>query len=219
MEVSISDEGIRLEYDVDGSLFVYNETDSMLYIDLGESFFISHNELGTNYGNAIKIYNNAVVTTTNIQSRSMNVNAGAVTRAVGAGPITQTVANGVNMGETSTSGTFVQTTEERFVGIPPHSRSNVKFFRMTRPSRYSLERKKGVYSKEDLMCEHILTFSNNIDNPQWKKIRNKFYITRCEVKKIGFFTMMVSASPCYFNTGEPNTLECFSSGRTVEMIE
>ena len=109
-------------------LRVRNKTSRTLYIDLGNSFFIS-------MGQAICYYVPSSTTTTHGASSGGSVNLGAVTGALGIGGVPGTLANGINVGGVSTNSTTSTTYSQRVIAVPPMSSVNL-------PPQY-------FYGKED----------------------------------------------------------------------
>ena len=99
-------------------LRVRNKTSRTLYIDLGNSFFIS-------MGQAICYYVPSSTTTTHGASSGGSVNLGAVTGALGIGGVAGTLANGINVGGGSTNSTTSTTYSQRIIAVPPMSSVNL----------------------------------------------------------------------------------------------
>ena len=99
-------------------LRVRNKTNRTLYIDLGNSFFIS-------MGQAICYYVPSSTTTTHGASSGGSVNLGAVTGALGIGGVAGTLANGINVGGGSTNSTTSTTYSQRVIAVPPMSSVNL----------------------------------------------------------------------------------------------
>ena len=99
-------------------LRVRNKTKRTLYVDLGNSFFIS-------MGQAICYYVPSSTTTTHGASSGGSVNLGAVTGALGIGGVAGTLANGINVGGGSTNSTTSTTYSQRIIAVPPMSSVNL----------------------------------------------------------------------------------------------
>lgn len=99
-------------------LRVRNKTNRTLYIDLGNSFFIS-------MGQATCYYVPSSTTTTHGASRGGSVNLGAVTGALGIGGVAGALANGINVGGGSTNSTTSTTYSQRVISLPPMSSVNL----------------------------------------------------------------------------------------------
>ncbi|MCI6725352.1 MAG: hypothetical protein MR446_02770 [Bacteroidales bacterium] len=93
---------------------INNKTDNTLYIDLGNTFFVS---MGLSY----PYYVPTSSTTTSGSSSGAGINLGAVAGALGVGGGLATLASGVNVGGGKTSGTSTTTYSQRFVAVPPHA--------------------------------------------------------------------------------------------------
>lgn len=91
-----------------------NKTDKTLFIDLGNSFFIRGKE-------SSPYYIPTSVSNTNGSSQGVSVNAGSVAGALGVGGALGTLANGVNVGGGTSSGSITTTYSQRVVSIPPKS--------------------------------------------------------------------------------------------------
>lgn len=99
-------------------LRVRNKTNRTIYIDLGNSFFIS-------MGQATCYYVPSSTTTTHGASSGGSVNLGAVTGALGIGGVAGTLANGINVGGGSTNSTTSTTYSQRVIAVPPMSSVNL----------------------------------------------------------------------------------------------
>lgn len=164
--------GLVLFFNVDGRTTLRNNADSSVYVDMGESFFIWPN------GQAERLYDNTVTTTSSSSTTGGSINLGALARVAGAGPITQTIANGTTVGTATTNGTTVQTFEERYICIPPHSNVALKCPKLPRPSHEQLQRKKGTYYPNLIAGEYLLKYTYHSVNPKWETSRNEFRITK-----------------------------------------
>ena len=94
------------------------KTKRTLYVDLGNSFFIS-------MGQATCYYVPSSTTTTHGASSGGSVNLGAVTGALGIGGVAGTLANGINVGGGSTNSTTSTTYSQRVIAVPPMSSVNL----------------------------------------------------------------------------------------------
>lgn len=99
-------------------LSVRNKTNRTLYVDLGNSFFIS-------LGQATCYYVPSSTTTTQGASNGGSVNLGAVTGALGIGGVAGTLANGINVGGGSANSTTSTTYSQRVIAVPPMSSVNL----------------------------------------------------------------------------------------------
>lgn len=91
-----------------------NKTNSTIYVDLGNTFYIT-------MGNAICYYVPSSTTTTQASSNGRGLNLGAVTGALGIGGVAGKLANGVTVGGSSTNVTSTVTFSQRVIAIPPLS--------------------------------------------------------------------------------------------------
>ena len=97
---------------------VKNRTNKTLYVDLGNSFYVS-------LGQAQCYYVPSSTTTTHGASKGGSVNLGAVAGALGIGGIAGTLANGINVGGGSSNTTTNTTYSQRVMAIPPMSSINL----------------------------------------------------------------------------------------------
>lgn len=97
---------------------IQNKTNSTLYLDLGNTFYVS---MGQSFG----YYVPTSTTTTNSSSSGVGINAGAIAGAMGLGGVAGKLAGGINFGGGSTSGTAVTTFSQRVVAIAPGSTYNL----------------------------------------------------------------------------------------------
>ena len=103
---NLSNVGIRFK--------ISNKTDNTLYLDLGNTFYVS-------MGQSYVYYLPSATTNTSSSSSGIGVNAGSVTNALGIGGLAGSIANGITVGGGKTSGTSVTTYSQRFVAVPPRS--------------------------------------------------------------------------------------------------
>ena len=97
---------------------IQNKTNSTLYLDLGNTLYVS---MGQSFG----YYVPTSTTTTNSSSSGVGINAGAIAGAMGIGGVAGKLAGGINFGGGSTSGTAVTTFSQRVVAIAPGSTYNL----------------------------------------------------------------------------------------------
>lgn len=114
-------------------LSVRNKTKRTLYVDLGNSFFIS-------MGQATCYYVPSSITTTHGASSGGSVNLGAVTGALGIGGVAGTLANGINVGGGSANSTTSTTYSQRVIAVPPMSSVNL-------PPQYFYGKEKRTVTK------------------------------------------------------------------------
>ncbi len=93
---------------------IKNKTNKTIYIDLGNTFF-------SRGGEAQPYYIPGETHQYKGGTTGASVNMGAVAGALGVGGALGTLANGVNVGSTSQSGTTKVTYEQRVIAIPPMS--------------------------------------------------------------------------------------------------
>ena len=97
---------------------IQNKTNNTLYLDLGNTFYVS-------MGHSVGYYVPTSTTTTNSSSSGVGINAGAIAGAMGLGGVAGKLAGGINFGGGSTSGTAVTTFSQRVVAIAPGSTYNL----------------------------------------------------------------------------------------------
>ena len=103
---------------MDIKFMIQNKTNSTLYLDLGNTFYVS---MGQSFG----YYVPTSTTTTNSSSSGVGINAGAIAGAMGLGGVAGKLAGGINFGGGSTNGTAVTTFSQRVVAIAPGSTYNL----------------------------------------------------------------------------------------------
>lgn len=113
-ELVSSDDNLSIGYSLSGNLRFTNKSDVPIVVDMANSFF------GDSQGMK-SLYTNAVTTTMTANSVGASVNLGGVASALGAPTGVTKIAYGTNIGGGTTSGTTVQTFQDRFVIIPPKS--------------------------------------------------------------------------------------------------
>ena len=103
---------------MDIKFMIQNKTNNTLYLDLGNTFYVS---MGQSFG----YYVPTSTTTTNSSSSGVGINAGAIAGAMGLGGVAGKLAGGINFGGGSTNGTAVTTFSQRVVAIAPGSTYNL----------------------------------------------------------------------------------------------
>ncbi len=109
-----------IQYSPYGDVTIINKTDSTMFIDMAESYYVGN-------GIAQQLYSNSVTTNYSSATRGATVNLGSVTNALGIGGVAGTIAQGVNIGRSDTNGSSIQTFEERYISIPAFSQKSVKY--------------------------------------------------------------------------------------------
>lgn len=171
--VSYGDDFIVL-YDASGTFTIRNNKDSVLYIDMANSYFLD------NEGQAERLFTNTVQTTYSSSTTGASVNLGSIARVLGAGPITSTLASGVTIGSSTTGGVAVQQIEDQYIGIPPYSSVKIKF--QTLGTDIPFNKKKGIYTYNKPSESQILSYTYMSENPKWTMIRNQFILDRITVE-------------------------------------
>ena len=116
--------------DIDGLMFVYysscgmlfqvqNKTNKPIYIDLGNSFYIS-------LGQSTCYYVPSSTTNSSSSRGGAGVNLGSVAGALGVGGVVGQLAGGVNVGGGKSSGASSTTYAQRVISIPPMATYNLE---------------------------------------------------------------------------------------------
>lgn len=191
-ENMVADYGkFAIQYSCEGEVTIINKSDSMMYIDMAESYHILN-------GTAQQLYTNSVTTDFSSGSRNTTVNLGSITNALGVGGVVGTLAHGVNVGGSNTSGSSTQIFEERYISIPPMSRKPVKSAIFEQESREignarwmiwkdtrSAFDKKGSYnytSSSSPAHEYIFSYTFN-PHSKFQSTRDLLYVSNIEIDK------------------------------------
>ena len=203
-EKMLADYGkFAIQYTSEGGVTIINKSDSMMYIDMAESYYV-------NNGTAQQLYTNSVTTNFSSGSQGATVNLGSVTNALGVGGVVGTLAQGVNVGGSNTSGSSTQVFEERYISIPPLSRKSVKsvFFEPVNSGKWGTsldiaERrlskdwswqnthtkegyvKEGTYNYDKCSSptqEYIFAYTFN-PNEKFQSTRDLFYVKTIDINK------------------------------------
>lgn len=180
---------------------VRNKTNKTIYVDLGNSFYVS-------LGQAQCYYVPSSTSTTQGASNGGSVNLGAITGALGIGGVAGTLANGISVGGGSSNSTTNTTYSQRVMAIPPMSSLNLppqymygneaktlaKGFSLNSPSYYGLSPcvhflkesddgplffgDKYEYSEENspLQLSNILAYSYEENCSSLKSITTNLYL-------------------------------------------
>lgn len=167
-------DGFTILYDASGTFTIRNDKDSVLYIDMANSYFLDSE------GQAERLFTNTIQTTYSSTTTGASLNLGSVARVLGAGPIVSTLAGGVSVGGASTDGTAVQRIEDRYIGIPPYSSVKINF--PTLGMDVPFIKKKGIYTYDRPSETQILSYTYTAENPHWTMIRNQFVLNTIIVK-------------------------------------
>ena len=155
---------------------ITNTSDSTLYIDLGESYYLYNSQ-------ANRLFSNSITTTFGSGTVGTGVNVGSIANAVGIGGIAGEIANGINVGGNRTKGKSIQQIEERFISIPP--KSNYKVNTYFTPISKSLlkKKKKGTYHYSEYSSdshEYLFTYTFDINSQKMSISRNKLYLSQID---------------------------------------
>lgn len=101
------------------SFSVTNKQNKTLYLDLGNTFYVSQ-------GQPVCYYVPTSTTTSSSSSGGGSLNLGAVAGALGVGGAVGTLASGVSVGGGSSKSTATTTYSQRVIGIPPHATVQLK---------------------------------------------------------------------------------------------
>lgn len=203
-EKMLADYGkFAIQYTSEGGVTIINKSDSMMYIDMAESYYV-------NNGTAKQLYTNSVTTNFSSGSQGATVNLGSVTNALGVGGVVGTLAQGVNVGGSNTSGSSTQVFEERYISIPPLSRKSVKSvpfepiysgnwgigsselgINSSKDSPWQETQTKGGYTKKGTYNydkysspaqEYLFAYTFN-PNEKFQSTRDLFYVKTIEINK------------------------------------
>lgn len=169
-----------IQYSADGECTIINNSDSMMYIDMGESYFAV-------LGEAFPLYDNTV--RTNSSTTSVGTSKG-----VAANSYYYNTSYGktktIEKSETNTT----QTQEERIVTIPPYSRRQIKFHQLGAPDIKEVVNVNGKEKEQFKKVGSVYNYTNEYAdvsghtmtytfNPQvYKKMaRNNFTLTKEEI--------------------------------------
>ena len=103
-----SPDNVRIQFSIS------NKTDNTIYIDLGNTFYVS-------MGQSFPYYVPVSTTTSSGSSSGAGVNAGAIAGALGIGGGLATLAGGINIGGGKSNATTTTTFSQRVIALPPHS--------------------------------------------------------------------------------------------------
>lgn len=194
-EKMLADYGkFAIQYTSEGGVTIINKSDSTMYIDMAESYYV-------NNGTAQQLYTNSVTTNFSSGSQGATVNLGSITNALGVGGVAGTLAQGVNVGGSNTSGSSTQVFEERYISIPPLSRKSVKSVLFgplhndtwglviklpSWPETYGVDGvKEGTYNYDRYSSpthEYIFAYTFN-PNGKFQSSRDLFYVKTIEIDK------------------------------------
>lgn len=169
----------EVQYTTKGDVMIINKTDSTMYIDMAESYYIGN-------GEAQRLYTNSVTTNFSSGSKGATVNLGSVTNALGVGGVVGTLAQGVNVGGSNVSGLSTQVFEERYISIPPLSRKAVKSVSFPSVVSSVKELKSGVYRYErnnSFNNEYIFAYTFDATAGTFLSTRDLIHVGKIETTK------------------------------------
>lgn len=100
-------------------IVITNRSDGMVYIDLGNTFFICN-------GESMRYYVPTATTSTTSSTTGASVNLGAVAGALGVGGPVGILASGVNVGGANTNTNSTTVFSERILALPPCATEVIK---------------------------------------------------------------------------------------------
>lgn len=103
-----------LDSDFSLSINLKNKTNQIIYVDLGNSFFIRGDE-------ASPLYIPSSTSVTDGASGGVGVNVGSVTNALGVGGVVGTLAQGITVGGGKSQSSTTVTYSQRYISVPPMS--------------------------------------------------------------------------------------------------
>ncbi len=173
-----------ITYSAEGGCNLRNNSDSMMIVDLGASYFV------TDDGNSNCIYDNRVTSTTKTNSSTSTRAYSDRDTYYGKHSSSSSTYTGARSNTATTSTTTVEK-EERYVCIPPHASSNLKFFRLQSPSPYlpgtqTFIPQEQFYDENNGFqpCTHVLSYGyGSNQDTRYEMARNEFYITWQTVSK------------------------------------
>lgn len=170
----------EVQYTTKGDVMIINKTDSTMYIDMAESYYIGN-------GDAQRLYTNSVTTNFSSGSKGATVNLGSITNALGVGGVVGTLAQGVNVGGSNVSGLSTQVFEERYISIPPLSRKAVKSVSFPSVVSSVTELKEsGVYRYErnnSFNNEYIFAYTFDATAGTFLSTRDLIHVGKIETTK------------------------------------
>lgn len=171
------EDGFDILFDASGNFTIRNNKDSVLYIDMGNSYFLDSES------QAERLFTNTVQTTYSSSTSGVGLNLGSVARVLGAGPITSALASGITVGGTNTTGVAIQKIEDQYIGIPPYASVKIKF--PTLGTDVPFEKKKGTFVYNKPSESQILSYTYTSDNPKWTIVRNQFVLEKIVAETSG----------------------------------
>ena len=180
-------------------LTVKNKTPNMIYVDLGNTFFVQGE-------NAVAYYIPSAASTAYTSSSGVSVNAGALTGALGIGGAVGQLANGVNVGGGSSSTTVNITYSQRVIAVPPMSSKTLDG--------------QHLFHVEGWFCDglQIVDMANNVPKYPVFYFRNS---KADQVLELGdVYTYSESFSPAHFSIilTYSNTEDCVQTKRITSSL-
>ena len=166
-----------IQYATNGDVVIVNNTDSTMFVDMAESYYVGN-------GVAERLFTNSVTTNYTSGTRGATVNLGSVANALNVGGIAGTIAQGVNLGGSNTSGTATQVFEERHISIPPFSRQSIKSKNFSLGYQEAKKIKKsGIYNYDksnSFVNEYIFAYTFDPNASTFLSTRDLIHISQIE---------------------------------------
>lgn len=182
-EFKVDYSNFTLYYNAEGGCTLRNNSDQMMIVDMGTSYYL------TDDGTSHTIYDSKVTSVTDTRGHSAGIGSG-----YWRGYYPSSL--GVGITATNTTSTTTVEKEDRYIFIPPHASSNLKFYSLQAPSPYMPGSKKFVQGEKIydttgansfLPCAHVMSYAfgqaNDTVASKYQMTRNEFYPTWQVVSK------------------------------------
>lgn len=135
------------------SITLKNKTNQIIYVDLGNSFFIRGNE-------ASPFYIPSSTSRTDGSGSGVGLNVGSVTNALGVGGVVGTLAQGVTVGGGKSQSSTTVTYSQRYISIPPMSSVTLdpQLIYLPGNNLYNLELSRCFDDKNNGVCVYLKEF-------------------------------------------------------------
>lgn len=158
MKKEVEGHPLRAKYFMYGTNFALsitlrNKTDKIIYVDLGNSFFVRGDE-------ASPLYVPSSTSVTGGSNSGAGVNVGSVTNALGIGGIAGTLAQGVTVGGGKSKYSTTVTYSQRYISIPPMSSTTLdpQLIYLPGNNPYNLEISRCTDDKNNGVCVYLKEF-------------------------------------------------------------
>ena len=163
---------------------LFNKTDSILYVDLGNTFRVMAN--GTSY----TYYDNSQTTVTKGSGSGISANIGAIAGAVGIGGTVGALANGFNVGGGNSSSTSKTFSKQRIISIPPHGRVPIEEHKVV---MVSANKSETISEGEVFLCGYLKNAMPSIMRGA------KYFYTEYNSPYYADYTISYSKTPDFAN--------------------